>query len=143
MKIEAANARYAFVTLVPCSASRAADHPLGAWRTPRTGPCDSPRGPTPAHRQCSCHHIRTETERYEIRAAVRARKRDAEQLLRDFSAAAERSLHPDGKVWAQALTWAAARLHGGHASLHADETFEQRFGTHPDRSAWAQPDRPS
>ncbi|MEU6474457.1 hypothetical protein ABZ927_18640 [Streptomyces massasporeus] len=29
------------------------------------------------------------------------------------------------------------------SSLHADATFEQRFGTHPYRSAWVQPDRPA
>ncbi|MEU3092661.1 hypothetical protein ACWCQ0_25825 [Streptomyces massasporeus] len=117
--------------------------PAACTGSPPDTPCAGPCGPAPTHRPCSCHHIRTDTEHYEIRAAVKARNHDPEQLLRDFSAAAERSPHPDGKVWAQALTWAASRLHGGHASLHADETFEQRFGTHPCRSAWAQPDRPS
>ncbi|MFJ5998939.1 hypothetical protein [Streptomyces sp. NPDC092370] len=106
--------------------------------TPRAGPC----GPAPMHRRCPCHHMRTATEHYEIRAAVRARKNDATKVLRDFSAAAERSPHPDGAVWAEALRWAVARLTGGHASLHADETFEKQFGAHPYRSAWAQPDRP-
>lgn len=107
--------------------------------TPGAGQC----GPSDTHRQCSCHHIRTEAEHHEIKVAVAARQFDAEKVLRDFSEAAERSPHPDGAVWAEALKWAASRIRGGHVSIHADQEFGERFGTHPYRTEWAQPDRPS
>lgn len=41
-----------------------------------TGPGAAPCGPAPTHRQCSCHHIRTEAEHQEIRAAVQAAGHD-------------------------------------------------------------------
>jgi len=99
-------------------------------------------GPAPESRQCSCHHLRTAAEHHEIRTALAARQFDAAQVLRDFSTAAERSPHPDGAVWAAALAWAASRIRGGHTSIHADEEFGKRFGTHPYRAEWAQPEKP-
>jgi hypothetical protein len=116
--------------------------PAACTGSPDDAPGGVQCGPAPTHRQCSCHHIRTEAEHQEIRTAVQARQFDAAQVLRDFSAAAGRSPHPDGAVWTEALKWASARVRGGHASIYADQEFGERFGTHPYRSEWAQPDRP-
>lgn len=92
--------------------------------------------PAPGY-QCSCHHIRTEDEHASIRAAVEQRAFDAPKVLREFAETAGRSPHPDAPVWAEALRWAASRIRGGHASIHADEEFGQRFGVHPYRTEWA------
>ncbi|MFF2996928.1 hypothetical protein ACFVTC_20555 [Streptomyces sp. NPDC057950] len=97
-------------------------------------------GSVPAGHCCPCHRLRTEAEYREIRAAVAARELNSSQVLHDFSTAAGRSRHPDGRLWAQVLTWASARIQGGRDSMHADQDFADHFGTHPYRAGWAQSD---
>lgn len=87
-------------------------------------------GPAP-ERQCSCHHIRTEDEHASIHAAVAAKQFDAEQVLRDYAAALAASGDPDAGAWADALRWAASRIHGGHQSIYAGRDFTNRFGVNP------------
>ncbi|MFF1916207.1 hypothetical protein ACFVYE_32390 [Streptomyces sp. NPDC058239] len=88
-------------------------------------------GPAPAHRQCSCHHIRTEDEHASIRAAVAAKAFDSEQVLRDYASILTASSDPDADAWAAALVWAASRIHGGHQSIYANRDFTKRFGVNP------------
>lgn len=116
--------------------------PAACTGTPADHPGAGPCGPAPTHHQCSCHQIRTQAEYHKIRTAVAARELNASQVLHDFSAAADRSPHPDGGLWAEALKWASTRIRGGHESMLADQDFGERFGTHPYRASWAQPDPP-
>lgn len=88
-------------------------------------------GPAPSHRQCSCHHIRTEDEHHSIRAAVAAKTFDAEKVLRDYARALSASQDQDVDAWAAALEWAASRIHGGHQSIYAHRDFVERFGVNP------------
>ncbi|MGW3910526.1 hypothetical protein ACWEBX_03225 [Streptomyces sp. NPDC005070] len=88
-------------------------------------------GPAPTHRQCSCHHVRTETEHQEIRAAVAAKTFDPEQVLRTYASVLVASTDPDADAWAAALLWAASRIHGGHQSIYAGRDFVARFGINP------------
>jgi hypothetical protein len=88
-------------------------------------------GPAPGHRQCSCHHIRTEDEHHSIRAAVATKAFDAAEVLRDCASALSASSDPDAEAWAAALQWAASRIRGGHGSIYASRDFVERFGVNP------------
>lgn len=88
-------------------------------------------GPAPSHRQCSCHHVRTEDEHASIRAAVARKAFDAERVLRDYAGVLAASGDPDAGAWVDALRWAASRIHGGHLSIYAARDFTERFGVNP------------
>jgi hypothetical protein len=36
---------------------------------------------------------------------------------------------PEAPVWAEAIDWFRKRIKGGHLSIHAQQDFDERFGT--------------
>lgn len=53
---------------------------------------------------------------------------DPSMNLRAYAEALAATDDPTAHAWADALRWAASRIHGGHASLFAHREFRRRFG---------------